>query len=175
MIEFEVVHNGVPDHMERGKEAVDLIVAFSAKELEEQLGDNAPVGEDRHLSESFYTEPLAEQEYRVLSDDPAADWVKHGTGLRRTGEGGSRDRIKPKSGQALKFFWRKAGTMTVWKGDAIDPARFSRWAMANGMMPFNMWPAGQYPQDYVNPSIAETLARVPELGEKAMIAAGAHR
>ncbi len=169
-----VAHNGVPDHMDRGREAVNNFTDYVAEELEDRLGENAPV-DDGDLARSFYNERLGASqesggviEYKVASDEPQAEITRTGSGMFNIK--GSTGPLKPTDAGALVFFWKRLGIKTAWKGNITSDefaGEFYRWAVARGMQPFFKWPKGQAPNLYVNASILETYARVPDLAEKA--------
>ncbi len=151
----EVTKNEVPDHMLRAYYAAGpLFMRKMGTHLREYLSELAPRGQTGALKGSFHSRNITDRAY-VWSDEEYAEGVDQGTGLY----GPARSRIRPETAGALKFYWPKIGAMTVWKGD-LPPgsarARFVAWALANNMVPFLIWPAGQPGQKFTPPAIVAT-------------------
>lgn len=158
MIEAKVTENEVPRAMKLAAEAVEQTFYGIADDLVEMLGLTAPEGDEsdneEQLKDSFFWQKSSGDEFLVSSHKEYAEWRRTGTG-----EYVGNERIKPDTAKALKFYWPKAGQMTVWKGDLkgpVDEANFISWAFENGMLPFTIWPKGIPPSDYVDEAIDRT-------------------
>lgn len=165
IVEAVVSHNGVPDHMERGREGLDLGMEYVAEAMVESLERTSPK-DTRRMSESWYSEQVGDKDYRF---DNLTDYWKHvwkGTGVY----GPTGEPIKPKTAEALKFEWK--GMTTVWKGDLEtdeEKASFIAWARARGMVPFLVWPRGIKGRPYVEEAMEITRERAEGCLERGLM------
>lgn len=171
MIFFRVTENTVRDHMGRATAAMPRFTHILTEHVMAYMSVFAPKGQTGQLEDSFYEIVKDAEEHHIESRVDYAEAVRSGTGIYN-GNGP----ITPTNAGALKFFWPKVNAMTVWKGD-LPPgparARFVEWAVANGMMPFLVWPKGQPPQDYVTPALEIAEAQSPYYLTQALHQTGA--
>lgn len=153
---IRVTKNEVPRHMRRAEDAVEDFPENLTENLEDHLSENAPVDSGNLADSFFHTKSPEPGTYIVSSTEDHAEWADSGTGVYEPG--GSGEPLQPTEAKALKFYWDKAGGMTIWKGDLAGPRekeQFVRWANYHGMIPFTVWPRGMPGHDYVDPSIEE--------------------
>lgn len=166
-LKASIVHNDVPEMMQRGHFAIRLFANYTGEHFSRELSFHAPRGKTKELSNSFSAHEISPLVYLVNSTAEHSLWVREGTGVF----GKHNTPLMPTQRKALKFFWDKVGAVTVWKGD-LPPGEaqtnFRRWAKANNMVPFTKWPRGMRGRDYVTPAMWATEARSDRLLNKAL-------